>query len=312
MSSYSSDIAPKLLKLLNHTSDMFIKPIINYYIKKSIKSSYDKNCETDTIGFDSDYNNVYPDITELDEIEGIIIPNNHLWYGFIPKNIKIVYSFMLSNYAASNNGYYYYLDNYSYLYEFAKYIKDKKVVGDYSFLFYVYRFINNYYSTLNEPLHRENMHHLIYNTDGIFYKPIKEHSITDFKGNGSAMCSEYSAMFQNILSVFGYESIYIHGEYGKSNSGICHAFNMIIIDDAYTLADLSIPIEYYDFCNSDKRKLPFLISMTDLTDEELDIFLSGESELELDDLEAYLINNEVYTFSKTNKRIYRADADINN
>ena len=316
MSNFSSYRIERMLKLIKTSlvpekyNDAYIKKIIDHYINKAQKESQDMNFNGDTIGFESDINKSFQEITDLNEVCELTISNNPIWFGFIPKDKKIVYSFEIVNNISTNSGYYYYMNDYSYLYEFAKYIKDKEISDDVNFISHVHNFIHKYFSSFSRSIDRERLHHLIYDTNGKFHKPVKEHNISDFKGNGSAMCSEYSALVQNILSVFGYQTAYIHGEIDNdTEKNCCHAYNLAVIDNSYTIIDSSIPMNCYDV-NNNKSKFPFVFCMYDFDENNLEQFLSGDVEIELDDLDAYTINNNYYTFSNNKKRVYRAEYDF--
>ena len=200
------------------------------------------------------------------------------------------------------------MDDYNYIYDFARFIKNKKIKDDLSFMVYANDFIRKYFASFYKTITREQLHHLIYDTNNKFYEPITEHSITDFKGNGSARCSEYAAMFQNLLSVFGYDSIYIHGELDDDKEKrSCHAYNITIIDDTFSIVDLALPMNCIDYSKRTQKSYPYIFCLDGFDEDDLDCFLLGEKELELDDLEAHIINNQCYTFSKTKKRVYRVD-----
>ena len=316
MSNYSSPRLEKMLRTLclpnkfSINDNAYIKLIINHYIKKALKDSNYMNELTDTIGFHSEINKVFPIITDLNDDVELTISNQSLWFGFIPKDIKIVYFFEIINNTCANQGYYYYLNDYNYLYDFANYIKNKKIINDISFLAYVHKFVYKYFSTFNKYIDRESLHHLILDSNEKFYKPIKEHNITDFKNRGAAMCSEYSALVQNILSVFGYQTTYIHGEIDKDNEKqCCHAFNLAVIDNMYSIIDSSIPIECFDIHNNSKT-FPFIFCLNDFDDDDLEDFLLGNKELLLEDMDVYEDNNDYYTFGNNKQRVYRTDNTI--
>ena len=305
MSVYSSNTLKRILNKLNKYDDEDIKKVMDYYIKKEEKNVYNKNFTTDTIGYKSDINKSHHDILDLKEIKEINISGTSFWIGFIPKDIKIVYYFEIKNFEIANYGYYFYMNDYNYIYDFAKYIKNKNVKNDFSFLIHAHDFIYNYFFTIYNTVTREQLHHLIYD------KPTNEHNITDFKGNNSAQCSEYAAMLQNILSVFGYETVYIHGELDEGEEkNVNHAFNLAVMDNNYSIVDIAIPTNCYDHNNRIKRRYPYLYEMDNFDENDLENFLSGETDVYLNDLESHIINNECYSFCKVKKRVYRTDQMI--
>lgn len=308
MSTYSSELVEKIIKKLNKFDDEERRIILDHYINKAESRVKSMNFDTDTIGYQSEINSVPTNITNLDDIQELHVYGTPFWLGFIPKDIKIVYCFEIKNCAISNSGYYYYMNDYNYIYDFAKYIKNKKIKDDVTFMFYVNDFIYNYFFSIHESLDRDQLHHLIYDTNYKFFEPTKEHNITDFKGTGAAKCSEYAAMFQNILSVFGYDTIYIHGELDdETEKHSCHAYNITVVDDEYSIVDLALPINCIDYAKKIQRRYPYIYSLDGFTEDNLDSFLLGDNELVLDDLEAQIINNQLFTFGKTRKRVYRVD-----
>ena len=308
MSNYSSYQLENILYKLNNSSDYDIKEIMYYYIYKAMKKTKEINFDTDTIGYKSDINKSIPDICNLN-INEVRIQGTSFWIGFIPKDIKIVYDFEIKDYRIANNGYYFYMNDYNYIYDFAKYIKNKKINNDLSFLILAYDFIFNYFFTIYNTIDRNQLHHLIYNDKGVLFNPTKEHNITDFKGNNAAQCSEYAAMLQNILSVFGYESFYIHGEVDDYKEKNCaHAYNLGIIENEFAIVDISMPINCFNESLKLKRRYPYVFCIDNFDENNLENFLSGDEEIELDDIEAHIINNECYTFALNKKRVYRIDA----
>ena len=308
MSNFSSDLLENILYKINNSSDYDIKKIMYYYIYKAMKKCKEMNFDTDTIGYKSDINKSIPDIMNLN-IDGIRIQGTSFWIGFIPKDIKIVYDFEIKNFRITNNGYYYYINDYNYIYDFAKYIKNKKINNDLSFLIKVHDFIYDYFFTIYNTIDREQLHQLIYDVNGNFYKPNKEHNLTDFKRNNSAKCSEYASMLQNIMSTFGYEIVYMHGEVDDhKEKKVSHAFNLGVIENEYSIIDISMPINCFDENLNIRKRFPYVCCMNKFNENNLERFLIGEEEVELDDLEAHIINKECYSFPMTRKRVYRVDS----
>ena len=198
---------------------------IDKRIKKCEKLAKENNFNVDFLGVNSCINpiNVY----NKEDKEYVYIEGCSFWIGYILNNIKITYSYLIDkNFNLSNQGYYYYINNNDYLYEFKEYIKDKNINSDIDFIYYVYSFIRNYFYSLTNYIDRDNLHKLIIKNNNTYYNPIKEHSLSDFKNNNSAKCSEYSAILQNILSIYDYETIFLAGTLNKEG----HAYNIAILD----------------------------------------------------------------------------------
>ena len=144
MANFSSDSIEKIINKINKYDNSDIKKIMYYYIQKAKNKAQNMNFDLNTIGYESDINRSKPDITNLNTINEIHILGSSFWIGFIPKNLKIVYSFDIKNFEIANHGYYFYMDDYNFIYEFAKYIKGKKINNDLAFLIHSHDFIYNY------------------------------------------------------------------------------------------------------------------------------------------------------------------------
>lgn len=64
-------------------------------------------------------------------------------------------------------------------------------------------------------------------TDDEFFAAIDEIDISYFKGEHVAQCSERTAMAQNIISLFGYETYYVNGGVSIDGNREAHAYNVI-------------------------------------------------------------------------------------
>ena len=115
------------------------------------------------------------------------------------------------------------------------------------------------------------------------------------------MCSEYSALVQNILSFFNYDVSYIFGE--RNNHP--HAFNMIILNDEYYLLDSADGINCYKIDNKYLTTLPYLIPLEDFKDKDYQEFIAEEKELEVENYFSMIINNHYYAFPTDDNRNYK-------
>jgi len=212
---------------------------------------------------------VNPDVSFAGEIEH---DSQALWQGFIPEDVKIIYSFLPNKDGYTvNNGCYYYIDNHDYIYEFAKYIKNQKITDEIAFLTYVYRFIDNYFNSLTakEELTRQQMHQPLIDENGRYIEPTMGHLFSEFKASNNAMCSEYSAMAQNILSVFDYPMIYLSGSINSPDGKGGHAYNLTIVKKMPCIVDFTLPVEVYSLAGGVIEYSPFLGPIDNFSTETL-------------------------------------------
>lgn len=272
------------LNCIKNISDDKLKIIIKERIQELENDSDYYNSNANYIGFNLDYNN-HLDLNN----ENNCIHTRYLHSSYIKKGTKIVYGYTTYSSNLSNNqGLYYYVDIDDYLYDFCKYIKENEVNDEYDFFDYMYFFIIDYFKQ-NELVSRDVMHRLIYKNEMSFYKPIKEHKLSDFKENRNAMCSEVSILVQNILSLFGYKSYYVFGTIDKKDVVENHAFNILEDDDKVYLLDFSIPVNNYNYDATLIQTSPYVEEIS--TYEYLNL-LSCKS-VSFNDYE-YILLNEIY------------------
>ncbi len=65
-------------------------------------------------------------------------------------------------------------------------------------------------------------------TDDEYFEILENIDISVFKGEHVALCSERTAMAQNILSLFGYETYYVNGVVDIDGRKEGHAFNVVV------------------------------------------------------------------------------------
>ena len=213
------------------------------------------------IGIDCDIN---PKISLTGEED---LDSQCIWSGFIPEDVKIIYSFLPNEDGYTvNNGCYYYIDDHEYLYQFAHYIKTKEIKTEIEFLSYVYRFIDYYFNSLDtEFTHRMFMHQPLIDSNGRYIKPTMGHRFIDFKSSNNAECSEYSAMAQNILSIFNYPTLYFGGSVKTIHGTGGHAFNFTLVNSSPCIIDFTIPVKIYSINGEYKGESPFLGPIEDFT-----------------------------------------------
>ncbi len=252
---------------------------------------------------------VNPDVTLDGEVEH---DSQAIWQGFIPSDVKIIYSFLPNDDGYTvNNGCYYYIDNHEYLYEFARYIKQQNITDEIDFLTHVYNFIDNYFNgvIINKELTRLQMHKPLYDKDGKYIEPSKGHLFSDFKGSNNAMCSEYSAIAQNILSVFGYTMIYLSGAVNSPIGKGGHAYNLTLVKNVPCIIDFTIPVEVYSLDNDTIDYSPFLGPIEDFSPEGLSEHIHERIPFDFIDY-YYLITNNGHSMITTGKERSYVVSDI--
>ena len=196
-----------------------------------------------------------------------------MYDGYIPKDLKVIYGFSIDqNKLLSNNGMYYKVDDDSYIYDFCKYIKDKDVYNEEDFFEYVLIFLMNYFGTFKFE-ERDDMFKLILKNDMTCHDSVREHKLSDFKGKGNALCSEYSIMANNILNVFDIYSCVLFGQLEITDKGKeGHAFNLVSYKDSETnervnaLVDFSNGVNVYDFSYNKRGVSPYIIYLNSIED----------------------------------------------
>ena len=131
------------------------------------------------------------------------------------------------------------------------------------------------------------------NDDEEWIKNKNKLTISVFKGQGVAMCSERAALAQNLLSLFGIESYFCGGMVTKNELENCdgHAFNFIKFDGKNYVLDFSLPV-YLCEENEKVACLPFISEISDNSSKEL-----------LENKALIPINN--YHFEKVDEKIVK-------
>ena len=231
--------------------------------------------------------------------------NKAMWFGFIPNDVKIVYSFTQnSNGYTTNNGGYYYMSD-SIIYEFAIFAKNKEANNYLEFLDLIWEFLDKYFNNLRPPINtRSEMLSPLLRNDDWYFEPTIEHNIEIFKGRNNAMCSEFAAVAQNILSIYGYQSMFFVGSVKVEDTIGPHAFNIAIVENNPLLLDFMIPVSTYDLQGNEIGFSPYMGIIKDFSIEKL-ITTSKEKEpLSFPEYEFYLLNDKVQYHELDKKRHY--------
>jgi hypothetical protein len=255
------------------------------------------------------------------------------WDGYVPLGTKIVYGNATDktfNYDC-NCGFYYYVDDESYIYDFVKYIKKYKIED----CFDLVSIINNYCIKLFENHFKRKdrmiMNRLLLKNNNEFFDPIKEHSIKDFYGNDSAKCTEYALIASNLLSVFKVPAYYC-----MDNT---HAYNVFFDeteDEFYEgyILDYSNCVWIYDIQFNTAKRFPFfskikikekkyiLLPNDEVKEIEEDDenkeeefnqfyydFVNGGKRIEMDDCIGVMINGHLFKADIAKKRNYGVECN---
>lgn len=238
----------------------------------------------------------------------------NFWYGYIPLGTKIVYGreFIPKYRTSSHKGYYYYLDDDSYIFEFFKYIKENDVESEFDLIYLAFIFSTKWLNKKRKEFNskdRNQMHTLINKTSDLYYRPIKEHSIKDFYGNGSAMCSELAVFAENLLSAFGLEVMYFMDKE--------HAYNLFVehVDEKNIelyIVDFSDWVDCYDENMNIIYTLPFVGRIENGTEELLDQMVNYGKRIKVNDYLIYRINGNAYKIELNLERNYGTDFALEN
>ncbi len=290
----------ELIDLIKNTeSDEEIKEIIDEVIDECIEALKEVNIDTrvmNTLGVLSEINKNRIYMDEYDE-NGIEFDMQAVWTGFIPNTTKIIYGVYIDkNRDVSNKGQYYYLNDNSYLYEFSKYIKDKEIETEEDLISYVYDFLEEYLGNFINPKARQDIHKLLYMNDDYYFKPTKEHSNKDFVGTGGAMCTEYSTLAQNILTIYGFDMMYMMDDK--------HAYNLISIRDKVHILDLSMNVVVLDLDGKVIGDLPFLEEIEDFDSDYLNRVVYGDDKFIVNEYYDLYMNDKLLKVTVKDTREY--------
>lgn len=251
------------------------------------------------IGIDCGINPEYS-LTEETEKD-----NKAMWFGYIPKDVKIIYSFTQNSKGYTiNNGGYYYMDD-SVVYEFALYARDKKANNYLEFLDIIWSFVDQYFNNLMIPLNsRSEMLSPLLRDENWYFEPLIEHTIKTFKGRNNAMCSEYTAIVQNILTVFGYQSMYFVGSVQCDFAAGPHAFNIALIEGHPLLLDYTLPVPTYDLNNNLVATSPYLGIIRNFSVDKLITSTKDDDPLDFPEYDFYLLNGKEQYHELNTRRYY--------
>lgn len=298
-----------IYNMIRDMDDEEIEKYLSYEIY-SLENRSKQNNKGDIIGYNLPCLPTKCDLLKRDVDDEFLVSVRCFYGGYVPKEVKIVYGFSSNNNGVfSNEGMYYVMDDDSYLYDFCKYIRNIDVVNEKDFFEYVLLFIKNYFGFFKDRS-RDEMFQLILTKDNTFYEPVKEHKFSDFKRKGNAMCSEYTVMANNILSVFGFDSYIIVGqEKSDEDDEDCHAFNLVsYVDGNYeridALIDFAYSVDVVDINFNKIGESPYIIYLDDLNDEFVDDLINNELHLIDYDYDLMIMGDKLLQLINDKKRDY--------
>ena len=302
---------------IKELNDEELEETVKKLIHELEEVSNDINNNLDTIGFVIDANPEVPIFKNDSEKIRSRLSCNFLYSGYIPLGTRVVYGVKcFSQKGFHHGGCYYYMDDDSYILDFCKYIKTKDVKSDYHFFQYVLSFLNDYFGYLGN-VSADNMLELLRDKNGIHYEPYYEHGISWFHKAGNAECSEYSAMANNILNVFGYFSSIVIGNESLDGEKSDHAYNIVsfVEDDTEevvnSLMDFSNPVWLYDMNFKPISKAPFIIDIEDYSQEFRENFARGEEGISSFDYCYLKLGDETFCLDNGMERVYSVDKMLN-
>ena len=207
--------------------------------------------------------------------------SNSVFKGFIPMKARIKYE----NLATED----YSMESTDYIYEFAHFVKKYNINSKVSLIHNLEYFINSYFGFPGKMDRKDVFEHIAWqttNTDEDYFKALENNKLGDLKGKGAAQCTERSALAQQILSLFGFESYYCMGCVDRDNSQEGHCFNIVKRKNDYVLLDYSMPVTSYNEDDSVNAYYPFLGVLTNV--EFMDFISDGT----LKSFDEYYIKNK--------------------
>jgi len=240
--------------------------------------------------------------------------------GYLKKGTKIVFGFSISpDGDIDNKGDYYYLNDQQYIYDFCKFIRHFDITNEYDLFDKILLFMRNYFG-FHKRINRDDMFHLIYDENGKSFPLKHEHDLNWFKGKGSAMCSEFAVMAQNILSVLGIDTYVVLGAYTSTNNKTDnHAFNFVSIEEENEFGEIEesgLLVDFSEFCNiyNVKREKigesPFIGYLDKFDDDFVLRFLYDEEHLFIQDYNYEKIGDTTLQISFDRDRDYFVNNNI--
>ena len=227
--------------------------------------------------------------------------NSYLvWDGYIPLGTKFIYNtwYDYVSEESFNAGGYYYVDDEAYIKEFVYSIKDEEIPDLETLINYIHSFLCLKLENTINKRDRMEIHQAILKNEEEFFKPLKEHSITDLYYNGAGLCSEYSVMGQNILSFLDIKvKLLLTGT---------HSFQMVDRDGIYYVLDFSKTAGVLDERLRLINKVPFWEKVGPLTEEWFEDFSYGDEKIIVKEYFIQKIGDHFFKMVTNVDRVYKS------
>ena len=294
---------------LKNMTDEEIKRHLSYEIY-NLENRSKMNNENDTfLGYDVSYNPTDYGLLEKKDREELYFRFSCFYGGYVPKGIKVVYGLSPDRRGViSNDGMYYIIDDDSYIYEFCKYVKDIYVGSEGDLFECILWFLKKYFGVF-KGRSRDEMFQMILKNDKVFFDPVNEHKLSDFKNKGNAMCSEYAIMANNILSVFGFDSYVVMGHQRDDKGMGGHAFNFVSYTNSEykridLLIDFSNCVNIYDPKFNVIGSCPYILELDELNNDFVDDFITNERHIVAKDYGVMVVGDELIELCLKRERDY--------
>jgi hypothetical protein len=274
---------------------------INYFTDEAL----DENNCSGLIGSKLEVNPTDYHLTEKDFIGDKYCYCVNVWNGYIPKGMKRVYGLYLyrDTRLSSNKGCYYYVDDDTYVFDFYKFLKTRKITDEFDLILAAYEFTGRYFDGTFNVIDRETIFKTLYKDDKLLHKPAREHYLSMLKNKGGAMCSERALLAENLLSVLGFEMIYMMDR--------THTYNFFVFHNGEEteiyIMDFAKYVEVYNQNFDLVGTSPFLRKVENCSNEMLDRVVNNGERIELQGYFLYTINNETYEMVTDEIRTYGID-----
>ena len=290
---------------------------IDYLVERRVSYFEDelKN-EDGFIGYKADNNVMKHQVEENEYGRSYGVEMRCFHSGYIKEKTKIIYGMIYDGYGnISNDGNYYYIDTHEYLNDFCKYISKYDVSDEYELFEYLLDFLKEYFGYF-EQIGRSKMFKQFVDNNGHNIKPINEHGLSWFKKKGNALCTEYSVLAQNILSLFDIESYLVIGTIrtgDKKSEG--HAYNLLRIyneegKEKNILIDFCNHVNVYDIRFKKIAHSPFIEELEALDQEFVNQLVNQEKHLIFEDYNYMVIGNTLAKITYDRNRDYYISGDL--
>lgn len=291
-------------------SDEEISKLVESKIKELENNSVDEEI-IDFIGYNIDYKFSKHELEKKDGIKKFNLDISCFYPGYIREGVKVIYGIYYDTLGnASNNGQYYYVDTHDYITDFCKCIAKEDIVNEHELFQCILEFLKKYYGYI-EKRDRKDMFKLLRDNNDNNIAPFNEHGLSWFRGMGNALCTEYSIMAQNILSVFDIDSYLVIGEeqVGK-NDGEGHAFNFVSLKDRDFLVDFSNFVKVYDIDFSLLGITPFVGEIDKLNQDFVSRFVDDGEHLSFEDYNYLVVGDVLAKIFFDRKRKYYISSEV--